>query len=185
MTEINNLRNDQDGDLRQLVCFLIGDEEFGIDIYRVHDINRMVEITKIPKSPAFIEGIINLRGQIIPVVDLRVRFGMQAVTERSKDSRIIVIEANKATIGFIVDRVTKVNRIAKSSIEPTPEIIESATDNKYIEGVAILENDRLLIVLDADKIFTETETKAIAKMPNTAEALEEKLSAASKKRSKK
>jgi purine-binding chemotaxis protein CheW len=145
----------------------------------------MVGITKIPKSPDFVEGIINLRGQIIPVVDLRVRFGMEALANKTKDNRIIVIEANQTTIGFIVDSVTKVNRIANSSIEPTPEIIESASDNKYIEGVAILDNDRLLIVLDADKILTESETQAIAEMPDTPEAVDKKLAAASKKRNKK
>jgi len=185
MTEINNYQEDKNSELRQLVCFLIGDEEFGIDIYRVHDINRMVEITKIPQSPDFIEGIINLRGQIIPVVDMRVRFGLEAVMERSKDSRIIVIEANQATIGFIVDGVTKVNRIAKSSIEPTPEIIESATENKYIEGVAILDNDRLLIVLDADKIFTESETKAITALPTEFDEPEEMPTSTPKRRKKK
>ena len=157
---------EQDGELRQLVCFKLGDEDFGVDIYNVQEINRMVEITKIPKSPDFVEGVINLRGQIIPVIDLRKRFGFDTLKERTKETRIVVVETGKATVGFIVDQVTEVLRIPAGSIEPTPELVTSDVDARYIEGVAMLSagahgKDHLLIILDTDKIFSESETRSI------------------------
>ncbi len=149
--------------LRQLVCFNLGSEDFGVDISKVQEINRMVEITNIPQSPEFVEGVINLRGKIIPVVDLRKRFGFEIMTERTKENRIIVIETPNATVGFIVDAVTEVLRIKSGSIEPTPEMVTSGVDIRYIEGVAMLD-DQLLIVLDTDKIFSLEEKESIAVM---------------------
>jgi len=148
-------------ELRQLVCFKLGAEDFGVDISKVQEINRMVEITKIPQSPSFVEGVINLRGRIIPVVDLRRRFGFELLGERTKENRIIVIETTSSTIGFIVDAVTEVLRIKSSSIEPTPEMVSSGVDVRYIEGVAML-TEQLLIVLDTDKVFCAEETRSIA-----------------------
>ena len=91
MSEQANIHTDdgsQNVNLRQLVCFRLGEEDFGVNINNVQEINRMVEITKIPQSPAFVEGVINLRGQIIPVIDLRSWFGFNRLEEKSKENRI-------------------------------------------------------------------------------------------------
>ena len=94
--------------IRQLVCFRLGEEEFGINIDSVHEIIKMITVTHIPQAPDFVEGIINLRGNITPVVDLRQRFGFPALEKREKESRIILIEARSRVVGLIVDAVTEV-----------------------------------------------------------------------------
>ena len=139
-------------ELIQLVSFRLGQEEFGIDILKVQEINRMVEITKVPQAPHYCEGVINLRGKVIPVVDLRKKFDMETA-ERDKNTRIIVCDVNSKVVGMIVDAVEEVLRIQDSKIEPPPEIITSSTVD-YIKGVAKMEK-RLLIFLDITKIAIE------------------------------
>ncbi len=140
------------GDLIQLVSFKLGDEEFGIDILKVQEINRMVEITKVPQAPHFCEGVINLRGKVIPVIDLRLKFAMEA-KERDKDSRIVVCDVNSVVIGMIVDAVEEVLRIPGSTVEPAPDVVTTVNSN-YIKGVAKLD-ERLLILLDIGKVAGE------------------------------
>ncbi len=137
-------------DLLQLVTFVVGEEEFGVPILSVHEINRMMEITRVPQSPKFVDGVINLRGRIIPVVDLRERFGMPR-SEVSKDHRIVVVEVAGRIIGFTVDRVNEVLRIPNEVVEDAPEMV-AGIDSAYIKGVGKLE-DRLLILLDLDRLF--------------------------------
>ncbi len=146
--------------MRQLVCFSLGRNNFGVDISKVHEIKRMAGVTNIPDSPHFIEGLINLRGDVIPIVSLRKRFNM---TEKAEDgeNRIVVIEAPDATIGLLVDSVTEVLRISDSQIEPPPKLLSAGVELHYIEGVAKVGED-LLIVLDTDLIFSEEEFKAIS-----------------------
>ena len=144
------------GDLIQLVSFKLGDEEFGIDILKVQEINRMVEITKVPQAPHFCEGVINLRGKVIPVIDLRLKFTME-VKERDKDSRIIVCDVNGVVIGMIVDAVEEVLRIPGSTVEPAPDVVTSINSD-YIKGVAKLD-ERLLILLDIGKVAGEIDTE--------------------------
>jgi purine-binding chemotaxis protein CheW len=134
----------------QLVTFRIGNEEFGIDIRKVQEINRMIEITKIPNTPAHVEGIVNLRGKIIPIISLRTKLGF-GETERDKATRIMVVEMNGNVLGFIVDSVSEVLRIQDAKIEPTPSVA-GGTDSAYIEGVINL-SDRLLILLDLNTLF--------------------------------
>lgn len=152
--------NAGDGALLQLVSFMVGDEEFAIPILSVQEINRMMQITRVPQSPPFVEGVINLRGKIIPVMDLRKRFGLPAL-ENSADSRIIVVEVESPAagnqtrvIGFTVDRVNEVLRISESIVEPPPSMVTSggAGDSDYVQGVGKLE-DRLLILLSLDRLF--------------------------------
>ncbi|MBC7835162.1 MAG: purine-binding chemotaxis protein CheW [Phycisphaerales bacterium] len=109
------------GNQLQLVTFGIGDEEFGVDILAVQEINRMMQLTRVPQSPFGVEGVINLRGKIIPVLDLHERFGL-AATEHDEHSRIIVVAVHGHVIGFIVDRVHEVLRIDSGIIEPAPHI---------------------------------------------------------------
>jgi purine-binding chemotaxis protein CheW len=137
-------------DLLQLVSFVVGSEEFAVPILSVHEINRMMDITRVPQSPPFVEGVINLRGKIIPVVDLRKRFGMTA-SDRASEHRIVVVEVSKRVIGFTVDRVNEVLRIPASIVEPPPPMIANI-DSEYVQSVGKLE-DRLLILLDLDRLF--------------------------------
>jgi purine-binding chemotaxis protein CheW len=129
-----------------------------VDILRVQEINRPVEITQVPEAPDFVRGIINLRGNVIPVVSLRKRFGM-VVKDDDKQSRIVVVEMGGTIIGFMVDSVSEVLRIPMSTIEPPPSIITSV-DSDYISGVGKLE-DRLIILLNLDEIMTAKDIEKI------------------------
>jgi purine-binding chemotaxis protein CheW len=140
-----------DGEPLQLVTFVVGAEEFAISILSVQEINRMMSITRVPQSPPFVEGVINLRGKIIPVVDLRKRFGMEPFSQGTNDARIIVVEVEGRVIGFTVDRVNEVLRIESGIVEPPPATA-CGVDSAYVQGVGKLE-DRLLILLDLARLF--------------------------------
>lgn len=160
-TEIHN--NHDSTKLLQLVSFKIGDEEFGVDILSVQEINRMLQITRVPNSPNFVEGVINLRGKVIPVIDLRVKLNMTR-TEYSGDTRIIVVEINNQTVGFIVDSVKEVLRIPESIMEAPPELA-AGVDSRYITAVGKLE-DRLLILLDLEKVLLTEEQIVLEELTN-------------------
>lgn len=144
-------QNKQDDGLLQLVTFSIGEEEFGVNILKVKEINRTMEITKVPRAPVFVEGVINLRGNVIPIIDLRRRFGLMPKPE-DKDTRIIVIELSGIIVGFVVDAVSEVLRIPAGTVEPPPPVV-AGVESDYISGVGKLK-DRLLIMLDLDKILS-------------------------------
>ncbi len=141
-------------ELLQLVSFFIGSEEFGVDILYVQEINRMSQVTKVPNAPDFVNGVINLRGRVIPVIDLRLKFGMPK-KEHDKNTRIIVMEVSGKTVGFIVDSVNEVLRISKDVTEPPPELA-MGINSEYIKAVGKLE-DRLLILIDLEKILSKEE----------------------------
>lgn len=147
-------RQAKDSTLLQLVTFHIGEEEFGVEILKVQEIIRTMAITRVPKAPDFVEGVINLRGKVIPIIDLRKRFGMMA-QEHDKHTRIIVIEINGVIVGFVVDSVSEVLRIPANTVEPPPAII-SGIESEYISGVGKLA-DRLLILLDLDRLLSKGE----------------------------
>lgn len=147
-----------DGELLQLVSFEVGEEEYAVPILSVQEINRMMQITRVPQSPPFVEGVINLRGKIIPVIDLRKRFGLTEL-ENSDDVRIIVVEVSNRVIGFTVDRVNEVLRINSDIVEPPPAMV-CGLDTEYVQGVGKLE-DRLLILLHLEKLFTAAEIAEI------------------------
>lgn len=142
----------------KLVSFNLGNEEFGLDIKSVQEINRMVDITRVPNSPEFVTGVINLRGKVIPIIDLRKRFGFPP-KEHDRNTRIIVVELASMIVGFIVDAVREVIRIPKDIIEPPPSII-AGIGSEYIAAVAKLEN-RLLIILDLERILQEKEKQQL------------------------
>ena len=137
-------------DLLQLVSFNIGDEEFGVDILQVQEINRMLEVTRVPNAPEYVDGVINLRGKVIPIIDLRRRFGMER-KEHDKNTRIVVVELSGKVVGFVVDAVREVLRIPRSVTEPPPSIV-GGVHEEYITAVGKLE-DRLLILLDLEKVL--------------------------------
>lgn len=147
-----------DSAILQLVTFKLGTEEFGVDILKVQEINKMMNITKIPNAPTFIEGVINLRGKIIPIVDLRKRLGFRD-QQYDKSTRIIVVELDGLVLGFIVDSVSEVLRIPENTIEPPPSMV-AGIESEYIEGVGKLD-DRLLILLELKKVFSSPERKDI------------------------
>ena len=157
MSAIENI-NVVESKILQLVTFRIGDEEFGFDIFKVKEINKMLGITQIPNSESSVKGVVNLRGSVIPVISLRNKLNFSDI-EYDKSTRIIVVEYNNKNIAFIVDEVSEVLRIDSSIIEKPPEMTTSI-ETAYINGVAKLEN-RLLILLDLDKILTEKEEMAL------------------------
>ena len=145
-----------EGRILQLVTFKLENEEFGVDILKVQEINRMLTITKIPNAPSFVEGVINLRGKIIPIVDLRKRLGFNGKAY-DKSTRIIVVELDGLILGFIVDSVSEVLRVSESTVEPPPSIM-GGIESDYIEGVGKLDN-RLLILLELGKVFATKDRK--------------------------
>ncbi len=151
--DVANL-NDVSDEL-QLVVFRLGKEEYGIDITQVREIIRVTEITRIPNSPSFIEGVINLRGQITTVMDLRKKLGTKA--ENTEQTRIMIVElSDSTTIGMIVDAVTEVLRLPKKDIESSLTL--TTEDAEYIYGVGKV-NDRLLILIDVDKLVPKNERR--------------------------
>lgn len=160
-----NSSNAQSTDQLQLVSFTVGEELFAVDILRVQEINRMMALTKVPQSPPGVEGVINLRGRIIPVLDLRVQFGFPK-GEATEQTRIIVIEISGNTIGFVVDSVREVMRIPASIVEPAPQV-GSAVDSCYVSGVAKLE-DQLLIMLELENLLSPESLSSITSMKAAA-----------------
>jgi len=138
------------GGLLQLVGFHVGGEEFGLDILRVQEIIRLQPLTRVPNSPDSVDGVMNLRGKIIPVIALRKRFGLETIPP-DKQNRIVVVEIQGAVLGFIVDSVSEVLRIPLETVEPPPHL--GKVRREYVSGVGKLE-DRLLILLDVDRLMS-------------------------------
>ncbi len=149
----------------QLVVFELADEFYGVEISAVNTIIRMQGVTDIPRTPDFVEGVINLRGSIVPVIDLRKRFGLPA-GEITKASRIVVVEAAKQMIGMIVDAVVETLRLSADAIEP-PSPVVASLDAEYLRGVG-KQDDRLVILLDLDKVLSTRETESLAKLEKRA-----------------
>lgn len=142
----------------QLVVFQLSEQTYGIEIESVFEIIRMEKITRVPRTPDFVEGVINLRGRIIPVIDLCRRFNLSH-SERTNSSRIIIVDVGGNTIGMIVDAVSEVLRVSSDSIEPPPAMIHGI-DAAYLRGIAILDS-RLIILLNLNKILYEEEMNEI------------------------
>lgn len=181
MTTDNSSSAIQGVDERQLVVFDLADEAYGVNIGTVREIIRMQEITQVPRTPNYVEGVINLRGKVIPVIDMRKRFGFP-VSEHTKDTRIVVIDIGGADIGATVDAVTEVLRLGADSIEPPSAVITTA-DSDYLLGIAKLET-RLIILLDLQRalsadamsgadMIADSDEKAVVEAAVTAPAAEE------------
>ncbi|MHB1687847.1 MAG: chemotaxis protein CheW [Ignavibacteriaceae bacterium] len=160
MTNLESLKKES-SELLQLVSFMIENEEFAIDILFVQEINRMLQITKVPNAPGFVSGVVNLRGRVIPVVDLRTKLGLNK-KEFDKNTRIIVVEVKDKTVGFIVDAVKEVLRIPSSITEPPPELV-TGLNSEFILAVGKLE-DRLITLIDIEKILSNSETKSLSEV---------------------
>lgn len=138
-------------DIVQIASFRIGAEEYGVDISQIQEIIRMVEVTRVPRTPEYVDGVINLRGQLIPIVDLRTRFGMERAAP-TKHTRIIVTDIGSKRVGIVVDSASEVLSIPIEAIEQAPEIIAGAATD-YIQGVGKI-GDRLVILLDLTMVIS-------------------------------
>jgi purine-binding chemotaxis protein CheW len=142
---------------KQMVLFELGTETYGLDIATVDGIIRMQPITKVPKAPSYVEGVINLRGRVIPVIDIGKKFGFEK-TEDTKNNRIVVINIKNTTLGIIVDAVTEVIRVPTDSIDPVSDIVTSGQSD-YLLGIAKLP-DKMVILLALDKLLSKDQELA-------------------------
>jgi purine-binding chemotaxis protein CheW len=141
----------------QLVGFRLAEEEYAVEITKVREIILLEEITRVPQTPVYIKGLINLRSTVIPVIDLRLRFGLDEL-EPTDSTRVVVVNIHGKTMGLIVDAVSEVLRVARDQIAPPPPTV-AALERQYITGLVKLDN-RLLILLDIDNILNDDEAIA-------------------------
>jgi len=142
----------------QFVVFRLGKEEYGVNIMQVKEIVTYKEPTKVPNTPDFIEGIINLRGQIIPIVSLKKRFNISGELIND-ETRIIVMNLDSKQVGFIVDAASEVRTISEEDIENAPDIV-AGIERKYITGIGKI-GEKILILLDLDKLFSKEEKESL------------------------
>jgi len=161
--EIVKLDETKSNELIQLVSFMLADEEYGVEVLKVREIIRMPSITKMPNMPQYIEGIINLRGVVIPIVSMRKRFNL-AESENSSHTRIIIMDVAGSLTGFIVDAVSEVIRIRSSEIQPPPNmVITGSVGQEIITGV-FNHAERLLIIIDTGRMFSDDERDGLSVM---------------------
>ena len=147
------------GELRQFISFSVGQEEYGLELLRVKEVIRVRETTWLPKAPSFVKGIINLRGDVIPIIDLRDKFGLES-HEDTAQTRVIVVEVEGRLIGMVVDSASQVVRIPLDQIDPPPPVL-GGLSQELITGVGKLE-DKLVILLDPDAILTVDQKVALS-----------------------
>lgn len=151
-------KNDESrGELIQLVSFNLDQEEYGVDVLKVREIIRMPTVTRVPNTPHYVTGVINLRGKVIPIISMRKKFGLLEV-DNDKQTRIMVMDVDGELMGFIVDAVSEVIRISGSEIQPSPAVVATGIDQECIAGV-INQAERLLVLLDLEKMFSHEEKR--------------------------
>lgn len=155
---------------QQYVIFELSDEDYGLEIASVESIIKLQPITSVPHAPDFVEGVTNLRGRVLPVIDLRKRFNVKRdpedKKERGKETRIIVMIMNGTMLGMIVDAVSEVLRVSEEAIEPLPDMTTTINEG-FITGVAKLE-ERLVILLDLEKLMTPQQKEKLKRIAETA-----------------
>lgn len=142
----------------KVIVFRLRDEEYGVEVEQVKSIERLTHITRVPRTPHFVKGVINLRGVVTPIIDLRSRFGLEE-TEHTEATRVIIVAVGDVEVGLIVDAANDVIDIPVDAIEPPPEVV-GGVEAAYLRGVAKLEK-RLLILLNLDKVLTPEEVKQL------------------------
>ncbi len=143
----------------QLVTFRVGGEEFGLDVFAVHEILRYQEPTPMPRAPEFVEGVLDVRGTLVPIVDLRRRFETPEV-EYGEDTRIVVVDFNQERLGLVVDSVTEVLRAPETAVSPPPSYIRGLAA-EFVRGI-VRVGERLVILMDLDRILSSQERIALA-----------------------
>jgi purine-binding chemotaxis protein CheW len=139
----------------KVIVFALGDEEYGVEVDKVRTIERLQPLTRVPKTPAFIKGVINLRGVVTPIIDLRGRFQLQE-TEHTENSRIIIVAVNDIEVGMIVDAASDVIDVNTADIEDPPEVV-GGIRAKYLRGVAKVGEHRLLVMLNLEEVLNKSE----------------------------
>jgi purine-binding chemotaxis protein CheW len=152
-------------ELRQFISFSVGEEEYGLELLRVKEVIRIREITWLPKAPKFVKGIINLRGDVIPIIALREKFGLEP-RENTAATRVIVVELDGRLMGMVVDSASQVVRIPADQIDPPPPVL-GGLSQEFITGVGKLD-DKLVILLNVDAILNVEEIKALSSMDRAA-----------------
>jgi len=166
-TEENNYQKNNVAD-RQLVIFKIAGEEYGVDINEVKEIIRWEDVTRIPNTESYIKGVINLRGSIVVVNDLAMKLGLPS-KEVDDDTRILVVEVDGNTVGMVVDSATEVLRLEGEKVQDAPDMITSGIDQNYIDGVGVLDEKRLLTLLDLSKVMVSKDYEKILQAQKLAE----------------
>ncbi|MCF6137129.1 chemotaxis protein CheW [Pseudalkalibacillus berkeleyi] len=148
------------------IVFQLMDEEYGVDVHQVRSIERMQEITRVPRTPSFVKGVINLRGIVTPVIDLRSRFDLEE-SEHTEETRIIIVNANDIEVGMIVDAANDVIDVPVNAVEQAPKVV-GGVDAEYLDGVAKLEK-RLLILLNLEKVLNPEEMDSLRNFKEQSE----------------
>ena len=163
MATATNRQRSQELSEVQLVTFMLGGEEYGVPISQIQEIDRLSKITKVPKAARFVEGVTNLRGEVIPVLDTRKRFDLEVKASDDR-TRIIIVDLGGVKTGLIVDSVREVLSLAKKDIAPPPEAIDSGIDQQFISGIGKVDaGKRMVVLLDVEKILSRTEAGAIGR----------------------
>ncbi len=147
-------------ELIQLVSFNLDQEEYGVDVLKVREIIRLPTITRVPNTPHYVEGVINLRGKVIPIISMRKRFTLDDM-DNDKQTRIMVMDMDGELMGFVVDSVSEVIRISEAEIQPPPPVVNGGVDQVCLSGV-INRDDRLLVLLDLEKVFSLEERNSFS-----------------------
>lgn len=158
---------DEDTQKDKYLTFTLGEELYGIDIRAVIEIIGIMPITKVPEVPAYVQGIINLRGKIIPVVDMRLRFG-QEYRPYSDRTCVIIISVNDVLIGLIIDGVSEVLTIPENSIVPPPEL--KSVRNRYVKNIGKLSEEKVVLLLDWKKLFSTEDEALLENMNDDSES---------------
>jgi purine-binding chemotaxis protein CheW len=149
---------------KKVIVFALGSEEYGVEVEKVKTIERMQPLTRVPKAPAFVKGVINLRGVVIPIIDLRSRFDLQE-KDYTDNTRIIIVSAGDYEVGLIVDAANDVIDLEEDQIDQPPEVV-GGIKAKYLRGIARIGEDRLLVLLNLEQVLNKAE---IAQLSDLAE----------------
>jgi len=168
-TQQQDIRMTYNTDDQQFLTFNLADEFYGVDILKVQEIKGYTNVTKIPNTPDYLKGVLNLRGTIVPIVDLRLKFGM-GVTEPTSFTVVVVVNVRNRVMGFLVDAVSDVLDLNAKDIQPPPEL-GTSVDITFVAGIGN-SNEHLVTLLDIDRVLTDDEVKLVSDIPEAQETAE-------------